>query len=222
MKAKVVAIHTAMSTVEIIKKEFIILFPNIDIVNVVNEGLLTWAIENNGAINNKFAAFYYSHIRIADELKADAILSVCSSVGDAAKTATKLTDIPIYRIDEPMMSEAVDIGNKIGLIATFPSTLDPSGRLIEEMAKKRNKKVIVNKYVCENALRVLNEENDRAMFESIVQETVETAAKENNVIVLAQASMYQLKPLLAHIKCPVLSSLPSGIEQMKSLLTMQS
>ena len=48
--------------------------------------------------------------------------------------------------------------------------------------------------------------------------TVEKAAAENDVVVLAQGSMSVLEPLLTHIEKPVFTSPRIGIAYLKSVL----
>ena len=211
----VVAIHTAFSTVDMIRQEMQNAFPEIKLKNIVNEGLLDLAIADNGNLSKPHIRCFCEQAHIAEEIGADAILCACSSVGDAVELAKGLSNIPLYRIDEPMMCKAVEDGNRIGIIATLTSTLNPSGRLLSGIANERDKKVHINKYYCENALKALNEEKNKQKYERIVIEMVEKASEENDVLVLAQASMYSLLPLLENAKCPVLSSLPDGVRQIK-------
>ena len=54
--------------------------------------------------------------------------------------------------------------------------------------------------------------------EEIVLAMIRRAAAENDVVVLAQGSMYQLLELTKHIDKPILTSLESGIAQLKELV----
>ncbi|MGN1019478.1 MAG: aspartate/glutamate racemase family protein, partial [Aristaeellaceae bacterium] len=56
---------------------------------------------------------------------ADAVLNICSSVGevaDSVQTAAAYIGVPIVRIDEDMCREAVRLGSRIGVLATLPTT----------------------------------------------------------------------------------------------------
>ena len=60
---------------------------------------------------------------------ADAVLNCCSSVGevaDAAQDIGRYTGIPIVRIDEEMCREAARLGKRVGVLATLPTTLEPT------------------------------------------------------------------------------------------------
>ena len=75
---------------------------------------------------------------------ADAILNLCSSVGevaDAAQEIAKYTGIPIVRVDEEMCREAVRRGNTIAVRATLPTTLEPTKNTILRVAREMNRHV---------------------------------------------------------------------------------
>lgn len=121
-----------------------------------------------------------------------------------------------------MAEQAIKMGTKIAIIATAVSTIEPSSRLVENAAKKMNKHVVVKKYFAKGAYEALLQENNRDKHNKIVIETIEKASKENDVIVLAQGSMYHLLPLLKQINKPVLTSLESGVEQLREVLKLDT
>ena len=65
----------------------------------------------------------------AQEAGADFILFTCSSIGPAVETAATLTDVPVLRVDQPMADKAVQLGKRIGVIATLSTTLEPTSDL---------------------------------------------------------------------------------------------
>ena len=63
----------------------------------------------------------------AAEEGVDAMLNLCSSVGevaDSAQDVAKYIGVPIVRVDEEMCREAVRKGQRIGVMATLPTTLE--------------------------------------------------------------------------------------------------
>ena len=113
---------------------------------------------------------------------ADAILNICSSVGDiagAAQSAFAATGVPLVRIDEEMAEEAVQKYSKIGVIATLSSTLEPTKRLIRSCAEKAGKKPEILEALADNA------------FGGGAEPLIEAAEKLGGAecIVLAQGSM---------------------------------
>ena len=217
MAAKIGIVHTFLYSVEDIKAQFQKQLPGVQMVNIIDDSLLEEALQNKGLTPHIIARMcaYYRH---CEQLGCDAVLNQCSSVGEAADIAAKLINIPVYKIDAPMARQAVQMGSKIAVIATAISTVEPSSRLVESMGRQAGKTVQVQRCYCEGAYEALLKENDREKHNRIVIEQIEKAAQTNDVIVLAQGSMYQLLELTKHIDKPILTSLESGIAQLKELV----
>ena len=221
MKKKVAVIHTFLYSVEDLKKLFREKIPEVEMINIIDDSLLQEMLNNDG-MTKAVARRVTQYALIAESMGVDAILNQCSSVGEAVDIVKNLINIPYVKIDEPMAREAVRLGNKIAVIATAVSTIGPTSRLVENVAKETNRDVVVNKYFAAGAYEALLQENDREKHNQIVTGTIEKASKENDVIVLAQGSMYHLLPLLKHIKKPILTSLESGVEQLRTVLKLDS
>ena len=221
MKKKVAVIHTFLYSVEDLKKLFREKIPEVEMINIIDDSLLQEMLNNDG-MTKAVARRVTQYALIAESMGVDAILNQCSSVGEAVDIVKNLINIPYVKIDEPMAREAVRLGNKIAVIATAVSTIGPTSRLVENVAKETNRDVVVNKYFAAGAYEALLQENDREKHNQIVTGTIEKASKEHDVIVLAQGSMYHLLPLLKHIKKPVLTSLESGVEQLRTVLKLDS
>lgn len=160
----------------------------------------------------------YSYYQNAQAIGADLIMNQCSSVGEVADLIRPFVDVPIFKIDEAMAREAVRLGGKIAMIATVESTVGPSRRLIEAMAREAGREVAVDVHLVAGAMMMLIEKRDVEGHNRMVLGEVERAAEANDVVVLAQASMTVLLPLVRHIQKPVLSSPRLAIEYAKKLL----
>ncbi len=216
-KKKVAVIHTFLYSVEDLKKLFREKLPEVEMINIIDDSLLEEALANKGITPNIIRRISKYAVE-AEALGADCILNQCSSVGEAADIARKQINIPYVKIDAPMAKEAVKIGKNIAVIATAISTIEPSSRLVENTAKEMGKKVKVNRCFAEGAYEALLKENNTEKHNQIVIDTIKKAEKENDVIVLAQGSMYHLLPLLKDVKKPILTSLESGVEQIREVL----
>lgn len=219
MKRKVAVIHTFLYSVEDLKKLFREKLSEVEMINIIDDSLLQEALSNKGitpGIIKRLCAYAVE----AEAMGCECILNQCSSVGEASEVAQKLINIPYVKIDGPMAEKAVSLGTNIAVIATAISTIGPSSRLVENTAKRLNKEVNVERCFCEGAYDALLLENDREKHNKIVIDRIKDAAKRNDVIVLAQGSMYQLLPLLTDVKIPVLTSLESGVEQIRKVLNL--
>ena len=153
----------------------------------------------------------------AAEEGCDAVLNICSSVGevaDCAQDCAKYIGMPIVRIDEEMCREAVRKGARIGVMATLQTTLEPTKNTVKRMARENNKKVEIIDCLVEGAFG-LNQEQFRARM----SECAETIADKVDVIVLAQGSMaYCEKYLADKFGKLVLSSPRFGAAELKNAL----
>ena len=217
MKKRVGVVHTFLYSVEDIKALFRKYLPDVEMINIIDDSLLEEALANRGltpAIINRMCD-YYSNLQ---DLGCVCCLNQCSSVGEAADVAQNLIQIPIFKIDAPMARKAVSLGKKIAVVATAISTVEPSSRLVERMAAEAGKEVSVSRCYVEGAYDFLLKTGDKEKHNEMVTAKVREAAKDHDVVVLAQGSMYQMIPLLADVKIPVLTSLESGVQQLADFL----
>lgn len=217
MKKRVGVVHTFLYSVEDIKEQFRKYLPDVEMINIIDDSLLEEALANKGLTPGIISRMcdYYTNL---EELGCVCCLNQCSSVGEASDVAQKLISVPIVKIDGPMAKKAAELGDRIAVIATAISTVEPSSRLVEEKARELGKEVTVNRCYIEGAYDFLLKTGDKGKHNEMVIAKVKEAAETNDVIVLAQGSMYHLLPLLTDIKVPVLTSLESGVQQIRALL----
>ena len=118
---------------------------------------------------------------------ADAILNLCSSVGevaDAAQDIARYTGIPIVRVDEEMCREAVRQGKRIGVMATLPTTLNPTKNTILRVAREMNRQVELVDALVDGGFGL-----DQEQFKALMSEYAGTIADKVDVILFAQGSM---------------------------------
>ena len=193
------------------------IIPEVTVHQIIDDSLIREVNANCGptaAVKRRMYAYYQA----AASLGVDLILNQCSSVGEVAEEMKQFIDIPIVKIDEAMARKAVSLGKRIAVIATVKSTVGPSVRLVESMAREAGTEITLNQYLVDGAMMMLIEKGDVEGHNKMVIGTVEKAAEENDVIVLAQGSMIVLAPLLGHIQKPVLTSPKLAIEYVKELL----
>jgi Asp/Glu/hydantoin racemase len=219
MEKKVAIIHTSFVSVDDLKGLFIEILPEVKLYNIVDDSLLAEVMEKGGLTKGvtKRICNYAVH---AQEIGADLILNQCSSVGEAVDVARSIVDIPYLKIDEPMAEEAVRLGTRISVVATVPTTLGPSIRLIERTAERVGKKVEIQSCLVPGALEVLLKEKDKEKHNAMVLDKINSIVDSSDVIVLAQGSMICLLPYLKALKVPVLTSPRLGVERVKKLLSL--
>lgn len=193
------------------------MMPDVKLYDIIDSSLLAEVVANGGvtsAVRRRMATYF----EMAQSIGVDAILNQCSSVSEVVDVAKPLIDIPIVKVDEAMARKAVSMGKKIAVVATVKSTMAPSSRLVEAMAREAGKEIELTQYLSDGAMVILIETGDRDKHNEMLLGEIERAAAENDVVVLAQGSMIVIEPLLAHIKTPVLTSPRLGVEYLKEVL----
>lgn len=214
---KVVMIHTSPVSLNELKAYCEEIIPELELVNIIDDSLLDEVKKNKG-LTPAIISRMCTYVQTADRLEPDLIFNQCSSVGEAFDIAKKCTARKTLKIDEAMAEKAVEIGSTIGVIATVASTMLPSCNLVKTKAKALGKSVTVNEYLVDGALDILMKEKNVEKHNQLVLAQIEKAAKENDVVVLAQGSMTSILPYLDHIETPVLTSPRLAIERMKQML----
>lgn len=210
---KIAVIHTGPVTLNPIKALFKQWLPEVEMVNIVDDSLLN-DVMKAGHLTEAVTSRIVRYALMAQEMGCGAILNQCSSVSEAVDAARSCLRIPYFKIDEPMAKQAVETGPRIGLVATVETTLPPSRRLIEAEARKQNRTVTVQEYLVPGALAYLMETQDQEGHNRMVFDTIQKAAGENDVVVMAQGSMAILLPLCKTLPVPVPASLEAGVRQL--------
>lgn len=147
----------------------------------------------------------------------DAILNICSSVGETADSVQDLADyigVPIVRIDEEMCREAVRKGTRIGVMATLETTLEPTKNTIRRMSRACGRPVEIVDCLVENAFGL-----DQDAFRARMTESAEKIADQVDVIVFAQGSMAYCEQYIADkVHKTVLSSPRFGAAALRRAL----
>ncbi len=147
-----------------------------------------------GYVDAKTAARLYAMYCKAAEEGCDAVLNICSSVGetcDAAQGIAKYLGMPIVRIDELMCRTAVKKGTRIGVMATLPTTLNPTKNTILRLSREMNKPVEIVDILIKGAFGLNQEE-----FKERMSAAAEEIKDQVDVVVMAQGSMAYVEEYL--------------------------
>jgi Asp/Glu/hydantoin racemase len=191
--------------------------PGVAVFNIVDDSLIKDVIAH-GRLRPATARRVVQHVVAAEAAGADTILVTCSSIGRAVETAATLVDVPVIRVDRPMAERAVATGRRIGVIATLPTTLDPTADLIGRCAAAAGREVAITARLCDGAFEALMA-GDAATHDATVAAALEALAAEVDVIALAQASMARVVAALPPdpTRPPILASPPLAIEALADL-----
>ncbi|KEO74282.1 aspartate/glutamate racemase family protein [Anditalea andensis] len=211
-------IHTSATLVPIFQQLCEEHLKGVKIFNIVDDSLIKDVI-SKGKLTAQTSRRVVDYIGSAEAAGADHVLVTCSSIGAAVEASESLTNIPVLRVDQPMVDLAIKTGSKIGVVATLNTTLDPTTDLVERRAKVLGKSVTVTSKLCEGAFDALMG-GDPDKHDEMVSEALKELSGKVEVILLAQASMARVVAKLdeSDKKVPIIASPPEAIKYLASIL----
>jgi len=211
-------VHTSATLVPVFAELCNKYLPGVKTFNIVDDSLIRNTIAC-GELTASTSKRVVNYAASAEEAGADFILFTCSSIGPAVETAATLTGVPVLRVDQPMADKAVQMGKRIGVIATLSTTLAPTSDLVKRRAAASAKDIVLVSKLCEGAFDALMS-GDTATHDRKVADALRQLSSEVDVIVLAQASMARVVDTLSDHdkKVPILASPQIAIEYLQTIL----
>jgi Asp/Glu/hydantoin racemase len=141
---------------------------------------------------------------------ADGILFTCSAFGPAIEAAREGRKVPILKPNEAMFREALGLGSRLGLLATFaPSVPSMEGEL-REMARAAGREVELRSVCVPEAMTALDA-GEGATHDRLVAAAAPRLAG-CDAVMLAQFSTARARAAVsAALDCPVLTSPDSAV-----------
>jgi len=211
-------IHTSATLVPVFAQLCKDHLPGVATFNIVDDSLVR-AIGAKGALTADIARRVAGYIASAEAGGADHILVTCSSIGPAVEAAAPFAGVPVLRVDQPMIDRAIAAGRRIGVIATLPTTLNPTTDLVRHRAALAGREIALTSRLCDGAFEALMA-GDAARHDALVAAALRELATQVDVILLAQASMARVVDTLSaeDRRVPIFASPPIAIEHLASVL----
>lgn len=218
MTQKIVYLHTVPALVGLFNDLSKELLTDVEPIHIADELLLKLVLAQGGLSPFIFQRVA-EHVIAAERAGASAVQCTCSSISPCVDAARSLVGIPVLKIDQPMVDEALRLGKRIGIAATAPTTLKPTTDLVHQRANFHQIEVEVEARLCEGAYQALFG-GDTQTHDEIVRQNLRDLMARNDVIILAQASMARVADTIApeERRVPILSSPRLAIEHLKQVL----
>ncbi len=211
-------IHAALISTRAVQKYIDEIIPEVEVVHWVDDTIqnTNFACEPGTIPKKNYAKFVQAALS-QQEYGVDLILLACSTFNRAAEFARPMIDTPLLQIDRPMMDLAVRDGNRIGLLATVPTTVPASERLLHLAAAEAGKEIEVRLRLCSDAFQVLKAGNPEKHNDMLLEE-IGRLSGDVDAIVMAQVSMTALEPRLINTRVPVYNSGRTGFNKVREML----
>lgn len=197
MKVGLIYTSTTPELIELVEQEVKKqLGENVELYSLQDPSILA-DVREAGYVTAAPAARLIGMYMQAVEAGCDAMLNLCSSVGevaDCAQDAARYLGVPIVRVDEEMCREAVRRGSRIGVMATLPTTLTPTKNTVARVAREAGKNVELVDCLVDGAFGL-----DQDQFRTRLTEAATAIIDKVDVVVLAQGSMAYAEPHLESV-----------------------
>jgi aspartate/glutamate racemase len=203
------AVRVAMQPVEDAFKRH---WPDAERVNLLDDALSVDR-DRAGALTPALSQRIAALARYALDGGAAGILYTCSAFGEAIEAVQRSTRIPVLKPNEAMFAEALSRGRKLGLLATFPSSIPSMEAELKQLAPG----ITVQSACVPQAMTAL-QAGDGAQHDALLAAVAPTLAG-CDALMLAQFSTARARDAVAAVvKCPVLTSPDSAVLAMKKRL----
>lgn len=211
-------IHAALITTRAVQKFLDELIPGVEVVHFVDDTIqnTNFACAPGVIPPNNYAKFVQAALSQQD-YGVDLILLACSTFNRAVEYARPMIRTPMLQIDRPMMDLAVQHGSRIGLLATVPTTVPASERLLRLAATDAGKTIEIKSLLCSAAFAALKAGHTE-QHNALLLEEIDRLSGEVDAIVLAQLSMSALEPQLTTTKVPVYNSGRTAFTRIREIL----
>ena len=214
---RIALIHATPLAIESINQAFARLWPDAHVTNLLDDSLAP-DLAREGRLTDAMINRFITLARYTRASGADAILYTCSAFGPAIEAARAALDVPVLKPNEAMFDEALNAGNRIGLMATFGPSIPALRKELEDLAEAREVKLSVRTEAVPAALTALQAARTDD-HDSLIADAADTMT-DCDVIVLGQFSMASAAPVIEARggNRRVLTSPDSAVRRLKSLM----
>lgn len=215
MSPRIVLVHAVQVAIPPVLQAFREEWPEATVANLLDDGLGP-ELERQGpgpAIDARIARL----ARHAVESGADGILFTCSAFGAAIDKAREEVAVPILKPNEAMFEQALDVGARLGMLATFRPSVPSMEEEFRQAAAARGSRATLRTVLVAEALD-RHKAGDPETHDRLVADAAPQLAGCDAVL-LAHFSTARARPLvLQRIDKPVLTSPGSAVARLRALV----
>lgn len=213
MAPRVALIHALAHSVAPINEEMARAWPECERMNLLDDSLSADLARSGRGLDAAMHRRFEALAAYAESAGAQAILFTCSAFGPCIEAvAARRPKMPVLKPNEAMVAEAMALGARIGLIASFAPTLasmpaefPPGAQLVTRLA--------------EGALQALNQGDEVGHDARVVEAALWLQQQGCEVIALTQFSMARAQAAVQQVlDLPVLTTPASAVRLLRQRL----
>jgi Asp/Glu/Hydantoin racemase len=209
---RIALIHAVRLAMQPVEDAFRRHWPEAERINLLDDALSVDR-DRAGALTVELSARISALANYAISTGASGILYTCSAFGEAIDAVKQRVRMPVLKPNEAMFAEAIARGSRLGLLATFPASVNSMARELEVLAPH----VELESACVPQALTAL-QAGDGAQHDALLA-AVAPKLGHCDAVMLAQFSTARARDAVAGVvKCPVLTSPDSAVLAMRKAL----
>ena len=193
-----------------VAEAFARLWPEAKLANLLDDSL-SKDLAREGALTPAMTARFVDLASYAERMGADGVLFTCSAFGPCIEAASRSVNIPVLKPNEAMFREAVAMGGRLGLLASFEPSLPPMQAEFGSMASGTDLDM-----ACAPAAMDALATGDTARHDRLLSDAAKSLAS-CDAIMLAQFSTARARTAVAAATgLPVLTAPDSAVKAMRA------
>lgn len=214
---RITLVHAVPAAMQPVEDAFKTLWRETNRTNLLDNSLAADR-EQAGRLTPELSARIFSLAQYAVSSGADAVLFTCSAFGEAIEAAAAVLPATVLKPNEAMFDAALEIGGRIGMLATFAPAVASMEEEFNDLARRRGASARLETVLVAGAREaLLCGQLDK--HDGLIAETASNLTS-CNAIMLAHFSMANAAARIrAKAGRPVLAAPDSAVLKLRSILT---
>lgn len=209
---RIALIHAVQVAMQPVEDAFQRHWPQAERVNLLDDSLSVDR-EDNAALSPALARRIAALAEYALSGGAAGILYTCSAFGEAIEAVQRASRVPVLKPNEAMFTDALERGPRLGLLATFPSSIASMAAELQKLDSR-----ISLKTACVPEAMAALKTGDGARHDALLAAAAPELA-DCDAVMLAQFSTARARDAVsAVLRCAVLTSPDSAVLRMRRLV----
>ncbi|MFM9937945.1 MAG: aspartate/glutamate racemase family protein [Hyphomicrobiaceae bacterium] len=216
MKKRIALVHAVQVAMGPVEQAFRQLWPEAERVNLLDDALSV----DRGSAPDLTPAMYDRIARLGAygrDVGADGVLYTCSAFGPAIEAVAKAAKWPVLKPNEAMFEAALEIGGRIGLIASFERSVPSMEAEFRELAAARGNSASIVSVWDSRAMAAL-QAGDEVTHNALLAEAARRLPACNAVMLAQFSTSVAQRSVEPVVGVPVLTSPGSAVAKLKRAL----
>ena len=217
MAHRIALVHAVRVAIQPVEEAFARHWPDATRMNLLDDSL-----SRDRARDGKLTSAMFQRFATLTDYTlatgADGVLFTCSAFGPAIDAAREGRKVPVLKPNEAMFREALGLGRRLGLLATFAPSVPSMEEEFRELARAAGREVELRSVCVAEAMSALDA-GDGASHDRLLAEAAPQLAG-CDAVMLAQFSTARAQGAVsATLGCTVLTSPDSAVLWLRRLVT---